>query len=80
MKDTLTVKGDGFESFTLNVTCIDNGMPLVIFNAKDVGRTGYESVAELNADTDLKVKIEALRLQVSWLMGLGDVSQKIIPR
>jgi 4-oxalomesaconate tautomerase len=80
VKDTLTVKGDGFESFTLNVTCIDNGMPLVIFNAKDVGRTGYESVAELNADTDLKVKIEALRLQVSWLMGLGDVSQKNYPK
>jgi 4-oxalomesaconate tautomerase len=31
------------------VTCIDNGMPLVIFKATDVGRTGYESVAELNA-------------------------------
>jgi 4-oxalomesaconate tautomerase len=80
VRDTLTVKGDVFEPFTLDVTCIDNGMPLVIFNAKDVGRTGYESVAELNADTDLKVKIEALRLQVSWLMGLGDVSQKNYPK
>src|SRR5882724_4652475 len=27
-----------------DVTCIDNGMPLVMFKASDVGRTGYESV------------------------------------
>ena len=79
VKDTMTVTCNS-ESFTLDVTCIDNGMPLVIFNAKDVGRTGYESVAELNADTELKAKIEALRLQVSWLMGLGDVSQKSYPK
>ena len=80
VKDTLTVTGPGFEPFTLDVTCIDNGMPLVMFKAADVGRTGYESVAEMNADTELKIKIEALRLQVSLLMGLGDVSQKNYPK
>jgi len=80
VKDTLTVTGAGFEPFTLDVTCIDNGMPLVMFKASDVGRTGYESVAEMNADTELKIKIEALRLQVSRLMGLGDVSQKNYPK
>lgn len=80
VKDTLTVTGAGFEPFTLDVTCIDNGMPLVIFKASDVGRTGYESVAEMNADAALKTKIEALRLQVSLLMGLGDVSQKNYPK
>jgi 4-oxalomesaconate tautomerase len=80
VKDTLTVTGSGFEPFTLDVTCIDNGMPLVMFKASDMGRTGYESVAEMNADTALKAKIEALRLQVSLLMGLGDVSQKNYPK
>ena len=80
VKDTLTVKGAGFEPFTLDVTCIDNGMPLVMFKATDVGRTGYESVADMNADAELKTKIEALRLQVSLLMGLGDVSQKNYPK
>jgi len=80
VKDTLTVKGAGFESFTLDVTCIDNGMPLVMFKATDVGRTGYESVVDMNADAELKTKIEALRLQVSLLMGLGDVSQKNYPK
>jgi 4-oxalomesaconate tautomerase len=80
VKDTLTVTGEGFEPLTLDVTCIDNGMPLVMFKASDIGRTGYESVAEMNADTALKAKIEALRLQVSRLMGLGDVSQKNYPK
>jgi 4-oxalomesaconate tautomerase len=80
VRDTLTVTGDGFEPFTLDVTCIDNGMPLVIFDARAVGRTGYESVAELNADTDLKLRIEALRLQVAQLMGLGDVTKKNYPK
>ncbi len=80
VKDCLTVTGAGFEPFTLDVTCIDNGMPLVMFKASDLGRTGYESVADLNADTELKTKIEALRLQVSLLMGLGDVSQKNYPK
>lgn len=80
VKDTVTVEGEGFEPFTLDVTCIDNGMPLVIFAAKDLGRTGYESVAELNGDADLKRRIEALRLQISLKMGLGDVSAKNYPK
>ena len=80
VRDTVTVTGDGFEPFTLDITCIDNGMPLVMFRAADVGRTGYETVAELNADTELKRRIEALRLQASQLMGLGDVSKKNFPK
>lgn len=79
-RDTVTVTGEGFEPFTLDVTCIDNGMPLVIFKASDVGATGQETVAELNADTDLKRRVEALRLQISQTMGLGDVSAKNYPK
>ncbi|MXN30244.1 4-oxalomesaconate tautomerase [Delftia sp. CH05] len=79
-RDTVTVTGEGVEPFTLDVTCIDNGMPLVIFKASDVGATGQETVAELNADTDLKRRIEALRLQISQTMGLGDVSAKNYPK
>ncbi|MDD0838448.1 4-oxalomesaconate tautomerase [Curvibacter sp. HBC61] len=62
------------------VTCIDNGMPLVIFKAADVGRTGYESVAELNADTELKARIERLRIAAGHAMGLGDVTPKNYPK
>ena len=80
VKDRITVEGAGFEPFTIDVTCIDNGMPLVIFKAADIGRSGYESVDQLNADTELKTRIEALRLAISLKMGLGDVSKKNYPK
>ncbi len=71
VRDTI----DGIE-----VTCIDNGMPLVILRAADVGCSGYESVAELNADAPLKARIERLRLACGEAMGLGDVSAKNYPK
>jgi len=84
VKDRIRVlpsdKLGGFEPFEIEVTCIDNGMPLVLFKASDMGRSGYESAEALNADTELKTRIEALRLQVSVLMGLGDVSSKNYPK
>ena len=64
----------------IEVTCIDNGMPLVMFRAADVGRSGYESVDELNADAALKARIEALRIQAGHLMKLGDVTSKNYPK
>ncbi|MFT3961767.1 4-oxalomesaconate tautomerase [Propionivibrio sp.] len=64
----------------LRVTCIDNGMPLVMMRAADLGRTGYEGVAEMNADDELKTKLEALRLKAGVLMGLGDVAKKTYPK
>ena len=74
--DEIDVPGVG----PIRATCIDNGMPMVLFRAADVGRTGYESVAELNADTELKARVEALRLAAGHLMGLGDVTTKTYPK
>lgn len=74
--DTVNVEGVG----SIDVTCIDNGMPMVMMRAKDLDRTGYEGVAELNADTELKTKLEALRLHCGQLMGLGDVTSKTYPK
>ncbi|NDP41501.1 MAG: 4-oxalomesaconate tautomerase [Aromatoleum sp.] len=62
------------------VTCIDNGMPLVMFRATDVGRTGYESVAQMDADGELKTRIERLRIACGHAMGLGDVTSKNHPK
>jgi 4-oxalomesaconate tautomerase len=76
VRDEVDVPGVG----KIEVTCIDNGMPMVLFRAGDMGRTGYETVAQLNDDSELKTRIEALRLQSSWLMGLGDVSKKNYPK
>ena len=64
----------------IEVTCIDNGMPLVLMRAADLGRTGYETRAELDADTELKARIEAIRLQVGPLMNLGDVTERTVPK
>lgn len=64
----------------IEMTCIDNGMPLVMMRAKDLGRTGYESVADMNADTELKTRLESLRLKAGELMGLGDVTSKTYPK
>lgn len=64
----------------LQITCIDNGMPLVMMRAIDLGHAGYESVAEMNADTLLKTRLEALRLKAGVLMGLGDVTNKSYPK
>jgi 4-oxalomesaconate tautomerase len=80
VKDRVQVQGAGFETFEIEVTCIDNGMPLVIMRASDMGRTGYETVNELNTDTELKKKLEALRIKVSLQMGLGDVTKKNYPK
>jgi len=62
------------------VTCIDNGMPLVMFRATDVDRTGYESVDEMNADAGLKARLERLRIACGHAMGLGDVTGKNYPK
>jgi 4-oxalomesaconate tautomerase len=64
----------------IEVTCIDNGMPMVLFRASDVGCSGHESVQSMNADTALKQRIEQLRLKAASAMGLGDVSQKNFPK
>jgi 4-oxalomesaconate tautomerase len=80
VRDTIRVEGKGFAPFDLEVTCIDNGMPLVMFRAADVQRTGYETAAELNADTGLKARVEALRIAAGHRMGLGDVTGKNYPK
>uniref|UniRef100_UPI002403BFB1 PrpF domain-containing protein n=2 Tax=Pseudomonas TaxID=286 RepID=UPI002403BFB1 len=62
------------------VTCIDMAMPMVIIEASLLGKRGDESPAELDADTDFLRKLEALRLKAGAAMGLGDVSDKVIPK
>ena len=64
----------------LRITCIDNGMPVIIVRAADVGVTGAETPGELEADAALKKKIEALRLAMGPRMNLGDVASKTVPK
>jgi 4-oxalomesaconate tautomerase len=64
----------------IELTAIDNGMPVVVMRAADFGKTGYETPAELEADADLKARIEAIRLQIGPRMNLGDVAKKTVPK
>ena len=64
----------------IEVTCIDNGMPVVVMRAVDVGRTGYETRDELDKDTELKARVEAIRLQAGPMMNLGDVKDQTVPK
>ena len=64
----------------VEVTCIDNGMPLVLIRAADLDRTGYETREALDADDALKARIEAIRLAAGPLMNLGDVSARTVPK
>ena len=64
----------------VQVTCIDNGMPVVCLNASDFGITGYETPAELEANEELKARVEEIRLAVGPMMNLGDVTNKTVPK
>lgn len=64
----------------VELTCIDNGMPVVVMRARDFGKTGYETPEALEADAALKAKIEAIRLKVGPMMNLGDVAKKTVPK
>lgn len=62
------------------VTMIDNGMPCVVLRAADVGISGHEDRATLDADAALKAKLEAIRRKAGPLMNLGDVADESVPK
>ena len=64
----------------VEVTMIDNGMPIVVLRAGDMGISGYETPAELDSNEDLKARLEALRLACGRMMNLGDVAEKSVPK
>ena len=71
VRDTL----DGVE-----VTCVDNGMPVVLALAASFGLTGHESHEELADDAGLRDRIDAFRTKAGALMGLGDVARSSVPK
>ena len=64
----------------IRCTLIDNGMPVIVMKAVDLGRTGHEPREQLDKDAALKARIEAIRLKAGPLMNLGDVQQKVVPK
>lgn len=53
------------------VTCIDNGMPVVILRAADMGISGEESREQLEQNEALKARLESIRLQAGEMMNLS---------
>jgi len=64
----------------VDVTMIDNGMPVVVLRASDMGITGQESREALDANDALKARLEEIRLICGNLMNLGDVAEKTVPK
>jgi 4-oxalomesaconate tautomerase len=64
----------------VDVTLIDNGMPVVVLEAASIDRSGYEPRDVLDKDKELKARLEEIRLEAGKLMGLGDVSTKVVPK
>ncbi|HEX8757040.1 MAG TPA: 4-oxalomesaconate tautomerase [Steroidobacteraceae bacterium] len=64
----------------IEVTCIDNGMPVVVLNAVDFGLSGDEPPQALEANSALKQRVEKIRLELGPRMNLGDVTKKTVPK
>jgi 4-oxalomesaconate tautomerase len=64
----------------IELTMIDNGMPCVVMRASDMGISGEETPKELEANTALRARLEAIRLKAGPLMNLGDVEKSSVPK
>jgi 2-methylaconitate cis-trans-isomerase PrpF len=64
----------------VDVTLIDYAMPMMLLKAADVGLDGAETPAEIDANTALFERLEAMRMEAGRRMGLGDVTGSVIPK
>lgn len=64
----------------IDVTLVDAAMPVMVMRAADLGKTGYESAAELSADDAFFARVEPMRREAGRRMGMGDVSGKVVPK
>ncbi|MGQ7248555.1 4-oxalomesaconate tautomerase [Halomonas sp. V046] len=64
----------------IEVTCLDAATPILMVNAFDLGLSGRESASELDANPAMLERLEMIRRQAGLRMGLGDVSQSVLPK
>src|SRR5438128_2113583 len=64
----------------VSVSCVDFAIPVVLIPASSVGKTGYETKAELDADAALLATIERLRRKAASLMSLPDPAHSVLPK
>ena len=75
VSETVSVGGVDVEA-----TLIDVAMPMVMVRAADLGKSGHEAPAELEADAGFMAAMEAIRREAGRRMGLGDVSRSVVPK
>lgn len=61
-------------------TLIDNGMPCVVMRADAFELSGDEMPEDLEANADLRARLEAIRLKAGPMMNLGDVASSSVPK
>lgn len=62
------------------LTCIDVAMPTVLLLASSFGKRGDERPEELESDRGFFEHIESIRRRAGALMGLGNVSECVMPK
>ena len=64
----------------VEVSCVDVAMPVMLARAAAFGKTGHEAATALDADKKLFERMEMIRRKAGVLMGLGDVSKRVVPK
>lgn len=62
------------------VTCLDAATPIIMLDAADLGLSGAESPDELDANSAFLERLESIRRKAGQNMGLGDVSNGVLPK
>ncbi len=64
----------------IEVSCVDAAIPMIIARAEEMGKTGYESPDEINADAAFFERLERIRVAASHKMGMGDPTGSVVPK
>ncbi|MBB3937079.1 4-oxalomesaconate tautomerase [Aureimonas phyllosphaerae] len=64
----------------IEVSLVDYAMPMMLVRAADFGLAGNETPDELDARRDLFGRLEIMRREAGRRMGLGDVSNAVVPK
>ncbi|KQQ87662.1 4-oxalomesaconate tautomerase [Aureimonas sp. Leaf324] len=64
----------------IEVSLVDYAMPMMLVRAADVGLAGNETPDDLDARRDLFGRLEIMRREAGRRMGLGDVSNAVVPK
>ena len=64
----------------IDVTLLDAGSTMILMKASDLGIEGTEGVEFFETHKELMAKIEKMRMEAGRRMGLGDVTNSVLPK